>query len=104
MYLITGGAGFIGSNLAEALVRDGERVRIFDDFSSGSLNNLASLQGRIEIVKGDLRDYAAVRKAMQGVQYVSHQGALRSVERSVDDPLSSNEVNVQGTLHVLMAA
>ena len=57
MYLITGGAGFIGSNLAEALVRDGERVRIFDDFSSGSLDNLAAIRDRIEIVEGDLRDY-----------------------------------------------
>jgi UDP-glucose 4-epimerase len=104
MYLITGGAGFIGSNLAEALVRDGERVRIFDDFSSGSLENLAAVRERIEIVEGDLRDYEAVRRAMQGVTHVSHQGALRSVERSVDDPLSSDAVNVHGTLHVLMAA
>jgi len=104
MYLITGGAGFIGSNLAEALVRDGERVRIFDNFSSGSLDNLAAIRDRIEIVEGDLRDYAAVQRAMQGVAYVSHQGALRSVERSVDDPLSSDAVNVHGTLHVLMAA
>ncbi len=104
MYLITGGAGFIGSNLAEALVRDGARVRIFDNFSSGSLDNLAGFRDRIEIVEGDLRDYAAVQRAMQGVTYVSHQGALRSVERSVDDPLSSDAVNVHGTLHVLMAA
>jgi UDP-glucose 4-epimerase len=104
MYLITGGAGFIGANLAEALVRDGERVRIFDNFSSGSLDNLRAIRDRIELVEGDLRDYAAVQRAMQGVAYVSHQGALRSVERSVDDPLSSDEVNVHGTLHVLMAA
>ena len=66
MYLITGGAGFIGSNLAEALVRDGERVRIFDDFSSGSLDNLAAIRDRIEIVEGDLRDYDAVRRADAG--------------------------------------
>jgi UDP-glucose 4-epimerase len=104
MYLITGGAGFIGSNLAEALVRDGERVRIFDNLSSGSLDNLGALRDRIELIEGDLRDYAAVQRAMHGVTYVSHQGALRSVERSVDDPLSSDEVNVHGTLHVLMAA
>jgi UDP-glucose 4-epimerase len=104
MYLITGGAGFIGSNLAEALVHDGQRVRIFDDFSSGSLANLAAVRDRVEIVEGDLRDYAAVRRAMQGVSYVAHQGALRSVERSVDDPLSSDAVNTHGTLHVLMAA
>ena len=104
MYLITGGAGFIGSNLAEALVRDGERVRILDNFSSGTLDNLAAVRDRVEIVEGDLRDYDAVQRAMQGVTYVSHQAALRSVERSVDDPLSSDEVNVHGTLHVLMAA
>ena len=104
LYLITGGAGFIGSNLAEALVRDGQGVRIFDDFSSGSLANLAAIRDQIDVVEGDLRDYAAVQRAMQGVTYVAHQGALRSVERSVDDPLSSDAVNTHGTLHVLMAA
>ncbi|MEO8601631.1 MAG: SDR family oxidoreductase [bacterium] len=104
LYLITGGAGFIGSNLAEALVRDGERVRVFDDFSSGTLENLAAIKDRVEIVEGDLRDFAAVRRAMDGVTRVAHQAALRSVERSVDDPLSSDAVNVQGTLHVLQAA
>ena len=104
LYLITGGAGFIGSNLAQALVRDGERVRVFDDFSSGTRENLAPVRDRVEIVEADLRDYAAVKRAMQGVTYVAHQGALRSVERSVDDPLSSDEVNVHGTMHVLMAA
>ncbi len=104
MYLITGGAGFIGANVAEALVRGGERVRIFDNFSTGSHDNLAAIRERTEIVEGDLRDYAAVRRAMERVQYVSHQAALRSVERSVDDPLSSDEVNVHGTLHLLMAA
>src|SRR6476660_2939262 len=104
MYLITGGAGFIGANLAEALVRDGERVRILDNFSSGSLDNLAAVRDRVEVVEGDLRDFEAVKRAMQGVTYVAHQAALRSVERSVDDQLSSDEVNVHGTLHVLMAA
>lgn len=104
MYLITGGAGFIGANLAEALVRDGEQVRILDNFSTGSLANLAGFRERIEIVEGDLRDYDAVKRAMHGVTHVAHQAALRSVERSVDDPLSSDEVNVHGTLHVLMAA
>jgi len=104
LYLITGGAGFIGSNLAEALVRDGERVRIFDNLSSGTLDNLAAVRDRVEFVEGDLRDFDAVRRAMQGVTRVAHQGALRSVERSVDDPLSSDAVNVQGTLHVLQSA
>lgn len=104
LYLITGGAGFIGSNLAEALVRDGERVRIFDNFSTGTMENLAAVKDRIDVVEGDLRDFDAVRRAMQGVTRVAHQGALRSVERSVDDPLSSDAVNVQGTLHILQAA
>jgi UDP-glucose 4-epimerase len=104
MYLITGGAGFIGSNVAEALVREGEHVRIFDNLSTGSLDNIATFRDRIEMVEADLRDYDAVRRAMEGVEYVCHQGALRSVERSVDDPLSTDDVNVHGTLHILMAA
>ena len=104
LYLITGGAGFIGSNLADALVRDGERVRIFDDFSTGRIENLAAIRDQIEIIEGDLRDFNDVKRAMRGVNYVSHQGALRSVERSVDDPMSSNAVNVQGTLNILQAA
>src|SRR5262249_5814954 len=104
MYLITGGAGFIGANVAEALVHAGEKVRGLDNLTTGPLDNLAAVRDRVEIVEGDLRDYDAVRRAMEGVQYVSHQAALRSVERSVDDPLSSDEVNVHGTLHVLMAA
>jgi UDP-glucose 4-epimerase len=104
MHLITGGAGFIGSNLAASLVEAGERVRVFDNFSTGFADNLRPFGDRIEVVEGDLRDYGAVRRAMEGVAYVSHQAALRAVERSVDDPLSTDEVNVHGTLHVLMAA
>ncbi len=104
MYLITGGAGFIGSNLAEALVRAGEKVRIFDDFSSGSRDNLRAIAGDVEVIEGDLRDLDAVRTAVKGVEYISHQAALRSVPRSVDDPLSTDEVNIHGTLHLLMAA
>jgi UDP-N-acetylglucosamine/UDP-N-acetyl-alpha-D-glucosaminouronate 4-epimerase len=104
MYLVTGGAGFIGSHVAEALVKAGERVRILDNFSTGSLQNLEGFRAGVEVVEGDLRDYQMVCRAMQGVAYVTHQAALRSVERSVDDPLSSDEVNVHGTLHVLMAA
>jgi nucleoside-diphosphate-sugar epimerase len=104
MYLITGGAGFIGSNVAEALVKDGKRVRVFDNFSTGSIDNLAGFRDRVDVVEGDLRDYEAVRSAMKGVEYVCHQAALRAVQRSVDDPLSSDAVNVHGTLHVLEAA
>ena len=104
MYLITGGAGFIGSNIADVLVRNGEYVRVFDDFSSGSLDNLAAVKDRIEIFEGDLRDMAAVRRAVAGVTYILHQAALRSVPRSVDDPMSTDAVNTHGTLQLLVAA
>jgi len=104
LYMITGGAGFIGSNLAETLVRAGERVRIFDNFTTGFRENLAAIEKDIEIVEGDLRDFDAVKRAVAGVTHVAHQAALRSVERSVDDPLSSDEVNVHGTMHLLVAA
>ena len=101
LYLVTGGAGFIGSNIAEALVRRGDRVRVLDDFSTGRRENLADLG--VDVVEGDLRDAATVRRAVTGVDGVFHQAALRSVPRSVDDPLSSNEVNVTGSLVLLLA-
>ncbi len=104
LYLITGGAGFIGSSLASEVLRQGGRVRILDNFSSGFRENVEALGEGVELVEGDLRDFDVVRGAMKGVSYVSHQGALRSVERSVDDPMSSNDVNVGGTMHVLAAA
>jgi UDP-glucose 4-epimerase len=104
LYLITGGAGFIGSSLAEEILRRGGRVRIFDNFSTGFRENVDSLGDGVEVFEGDLRSLEQVRAAMEGVSYVSHQGALRSVERSVDDPMSSNDVNVGGTMHILTAA
>ncbi len=104
MYLVTGGAGFIGSNIVEALVRKGERVRVLDNFSTGDPANLAAVRERVEIVEGDLRDMNAVRRAVAGVTYVCHQAALRSVPRSVDDPLSTDAVNTHGTLQLLVAA
>jgi UDP-glucose 4-epimerase len=104
MYLVTGGAGFIGSNIVEALVRKGERVRVLDNFSTGDPANLAVVKDRIEIVEGDLRDMDALRRAVTGVHYISHQAALRSVPRSVDDPLSTDAVNTHGTLQLLVAA
>jgi len=104
MYLVTGGAGFIGSNLAEALVRAGERVRIFDDFSSGKRENLKSFAADVEVMEGDLRDMDAVRRAVDGVTGIYHQAALRSVPRSVDNPLATNDVNITGTLQLLIAA
>jgi len=100
--MVTGGAGFIGSNVAEGLVRRGDRVRVFDNFSTGRRENLAGLEG-VEIVEGDLRDPEQVRGAVAGVEGVFHQAALRSVPRSVDDPVSTNDVNVGGTLNLLMA-
>ncbi len=104
LYLITGGAGFIGSSLAEEILRQGGRVRILDNFSSGFRENVEALGEGVELHEGDLRNFDQVRAAMEGVSYVSHQGALRSVERSVDDPMSSNDVNVGGTMHILAAA
>ena len=102
--LITGGAGFIGSNLAEALLQRGMRVRVFDDFSTGRRVNLEDLEGDLDIVEGDLRDAVAVRDAARGCAFVFHEGAIPSVARSVADPVSTNDVNISGTLNVLMAA
>ena len=104
MDLVTGGAGFIGSHLVEELVRRGGPVRVLDNLSTGHLKNLEAVLDRIELVEGDILDADAVHAAMRGVRRVFHQAALRSVPRSVDDPLSSNRVNVEGTLHVLTAA
>jgi UDP-glucose 4-epimerase len=103
-YLVTGGAGFIGSNLVDALVAAGERVRVLDNLTTGRRQNLAHLGTQIELIEGDIRAYDQVAAAMQGVDYVLHQAALPSVPRSVQDPITSNAVNVDGTLHVLQAA
>ena len=103
-YLITGGAGFIGSHIAEALLDKGESVRIFDNFATGKTSNLAVLKGGAQIIEGDLRDLDSVRSAVQGVEVVFHQGALASVPRSIADPISSLETNINGTQNVLLAA
>jgi len=103
-YLITGGAGFIGSNLTEELVRRGRQVRVFDNFSTGRRENLGDFLDKIEIIEGDLRNYHNVREAVEGMDFVLHQAALPSVPRSVSDPISSNDVNVSGTLNLLHAA
>lgn len=102
--LVTGGAGFIGSNLVRALLDRGDRVRILDNFSTGNRGNLASLEDNVEIVEGELRSYERVHAATRGVEIVFHQGALPSVPRSVQDPLTTSAVNVEGTLNVLLAA
>jgi len=100
--LVTGGAGFIGSNLVRALLEAGDDVRVLDNFSTGNRANLEGLA--IEIVEGELRSYERVHNAVRGVEVVYHLGALGSVPRSVQDPLTSNAVNVEGTLNVLLAA
>ena len=102
--LVTGGAGFIGSNLVAALLERGDDVRVLDNFSTGSRGNLASLGREVEVIEGDLRSYERVHTAVRGVEVVFHQGALGSVPRSVQDPLTSTAVNVEGTLNVLLAA
>lgn len=103
-YLVTGGAGFIGSNVVEHLVRQGRRVRVLDNFLTGKRENLQGVTGKIDLVEGDLRDLPTVRRVCEGVQYVIHIGALPSVPRSVEDPVLSHEINVTGTLNVLVAA
>jgi nucleoside-diphosphate-sugar epimerase len=100
--LVTGGAGFIGSNLAHALLERGDDVRILDNFSTGNRANLGGLD--VEIVEGELRSYERVHNAVRRTEIVYHLGALGSVPRSVQDPLTSSAVNVEGTLNVLLAA
>jgi len=102
--LVTGGAGFIGSNLVRALLDHGDRVRVLDNFATGNRANLADIVAEIEIVEGDLRSYERVHTAVRGTDIVFHQGALGSVPRSVQDPLTTTAVNVEGTLNVLLAA
>lgn len=103
-YLVTGGAGFIGSNIVTALVERGETVRVLDNFSTGHRANLAPVQDRIELLAGDLRDPEQVRRAVEGIDFVLHQAALPSVPRSIADPLTSHAVNATGTLTLLQAA
>ncbi|HKY22670.1 MAG TPA: SDR family oxidoreductase [Vicinamibacterales bacterium] len=102
-YLVTGGAGFIGSHLAEELLRRGERVRIVDSLITGKRKNLAHLSN-VEFLEGDLADLAVAKSAVQGVEYVLHQAAIPSVPRSVEDPITSNRANIDATLNVLVAA
>lgn len=104
LYLVTGGAGFIGSNLVAALLAQGHKVRVLDNFSTGRRENLDPYLERIELIEGDLRSYQIVQEAVAGTDFVLHHGALPSVPRSVRDPITTNEVNVAGTLHVLQAA
>jgi UDP-glucose 4-epimerase len=102
-YLITGGAGFIGSHLAESLIRDGQRVRVLDNFHSGKRSHLEEMPG-VEIIEGDIREFNTVRQAAAGMDYILHLAALVSVIESVEHPDETLAVNVQGTWNVLQAA
>lgn len=104
MYLVTGGAGFIGSHIVRRLVAMGEAVRILDNFSFGKRENLRGLEDEVEVVAGDLLHQTELQKAMKGVEVVFHQAAIRSVPFSIENPSLVNRINVEGTLNVLVAA
>jgi nucleoside-diphosphate-sugar epimerase len=104
MFLVTGGAGFIGSSIAEKLLANGDRVRVLDDFSTGRRQNLEALKGDVEVIEGSIVDPAIVAKAVKGVEVVFHEAAIPSVARSVENPPASMLANVQGTTVVLDAA
>ncbi len=103
-YLVTGGAGFIGSHLVEELVRRGERIRVLDNFLTGKRENLTNFLSQIELIEGDIRDEETCLRACDGVDYVLHQAALPSVARSLEDPLTTDEINIRGTLNLLLSA
>ena len=101
-YLVTGGAGFIGSNIVEELVKQEKEVRVLDNLSTGFEENLASFMDKIEFQKGDIRVEEDVKKSLEGIDYVIHQAALRNVAKSVEDPEACNDVNINGTLNMLL--
>jgi len=103
-YLVTGGAGFIGCNLVRYILDKGQQVVVLDDFSTGKRGNLAKVAGRIELIEGDIRDRDATDRAVAGCAAIFHEAALGSVPRSVDDPVTSHDVNVNGTIRLLEAA
>ena len=102
--LVTGGAGFIGSNLADELIRQGARVNIIDNFLTGFRENLDEITGDFDFIEGDINDDAAVAKAIDGVEVIFHEAALPSVPRSVDDPAETHRVCVDGTVNLLIKA
>jgi len=103
-FLVTGGAGFIGSHTAEELVRRGEKVRVLDNFSTGKQENLSPFQSFIELVEGDIRELETCRRALRGVDFVFHLAALTSVPGSISDPLLNHEININGTANLLLAS
>jgi UDP-glucose 4-epimerase len=104
VYLVTGGAGFIGSHIVRSLLEQGEQVRVLDNFATGKREHLVPLQGRIDVIEGDIRYLNNVQEATRSADYVLHLAALPSVARSVRTPIESNDVNVHGTLNLLIAA
>ncbi len=104
LYLVTGGAGFIGSNIVLELVRQKKAVRVLDNFSTGKRENILPVIDEIELIEGDIRSYHTVREAVDNVDFILHQAALPSVPRSIRDPITTNEVNVTGTINILDAA
>jgi nucleoside-diphosphate-sugar epimerase len=103
-YLVTGGAGFIGSHIAEELIQRGHDVRIIDNFLTGKRENIASFSDNIELIEGDIRDMDTCRKSLEGADFVLHQAALPSVPRSIEDPILTSEINIEGTLNLLVAS
>ncbi|MFC1667457.1 SDR family oxidoreductase [Candidatus Omnitrophota bacterium] len=103
-FLVTGGAGFIGSHIVDALVKNGDTVKVIDDFSSGRRKNLENVIDKIDLIEGDIRNKSMVNRVMQSCDYVLHQAALRSVPESLEDPELYNDVNINGTLNILTAA
>ncbi len=103
-YLVTGGAGFIGSNIVKELIRLNEEVRILDDLSTGKIENIKPILDKVEFIQGDFTNIEIAREAVRGVDYVLHQGAITSVLRSVDDPIKTNNANIVGTLNMLVAS
>jgi nucleoside-diphosphate-sugar epimerase len=103
-FLVTGGAGFIGSNIVKRLVEKGFIVRVLDNFATGQRANLEPFKNDIELIEGDIRDFWTVVKATKGIDYILHQAALPSIPRSIDNPLTTTEVNINGTLNLLEAA
>ncbi|MCK4423262.1 MAG: NAD-dependent epimerase/dehydratase family protein, partial [Candidatus Omnitrophica bacterium] len=104
-YLVTGGAGFIGSNIVEALIKGGNnKVRVVDNFFAGKKENLDPFLDKIKLIEGDIREQSLMEEICDGVDIILHQAALRSVPRSIDDPVLTNDINVKGTLNVLLSA